>query len=545
MDVKCDLCDDDVDIKWKCIECNEWLCHRCKSIHSKSRASRGHKIASLMETDFHSLQKIGRYCIEHQKELYQMYCKNCDSLLCLTCVTEKHKTHEFVTLFHIVEVKKAEIDECLEKLKTMYLTELENSLTLLKHTRSEHSERVSMSVYDVKKQNQEIKKEVDSTKSSIIREIDQKASESTEKMSQMEDQMAKRVSLIQKRIKRCEERRKNQSPFNLIKLAAEMKEAVERYQDFSPTWDITIPKFVPGEILSSDIQNLYGKTVNEYVDNRTQKAKHKRSAGLHTNIKVLSEFNSFVRSYSIVTDSKAACMWIGRDQYLAQLDLNGRRKKWVNLDFDLYCIATTISGNLLVGSSNKIYKVLKEGFSAEFVTFELWFITDILVSEDDEILVCLRDIYIGKSGKVVRLSERGKQLQTIQYDKDGRVLFKWPEYLTKAQNGDIWVSDTKDNCVVVSSAEGDLKFRYFGFEDILMNQKFQPRGLLTNRYNQILIADINNHAIHLVDNDGHFLQFLLTKHHRIDCPVALCQDNDETLWVVCNDGKIVNVRYLQ
>jgi hypothetical protein len=43
----CELCKTDINIQWKCVECNKFICDRCKNIHLNVQTSIQHQIIDI------------------------------------------------------------------------------------------------------------------------------------------------------------------------------------------------------------------------------------------------------------------------------------------------------------------------------------------------------------------------------------------------------------------------------------------------------------------------------------------------------------------
>ncbi|KAK3105932.1 hypothetical protein FSP39_008886 [Pinctada imbricata] len=59
---------------------------------------------------------------------------------------------------------------------------------------------------------------------------------------------------------------------------------------------------------------------------------------------------------------------------------------------------------------------------------------------------------------------------------------------------------------------------------------------------RILLTDLYNHAVHLLREDGHFLQYVLTKQSPLWGPQCLGLHGD-TLWVGCEKGVVRVSKY--
>nr|XP_022289264.1 uncharacterized protein LOC111101188 [Crassostrea virginica] len=113
------------------------------------------------------------------------------------------------------------------------------------------------------------------------------------------------------------------------------------------------------------------------------------------------------------------------------------------------------------------------------------------------------------TGKVMRYDNTGKYKQTIPHDDNTpHILYKYPRYITENNNGDVLVSDGFREAVVVTSGEGVHRFSYTGPPS---GSGLLPQGICTDVMSHILVSDYWTFTVQMLDRDGQFLSYVLTR----------------------------------
>ena len=81
-----------------CFQCEIFYCELCLICHNTLRDKKEHRTVSLKEfqkEDYAYVFKRPMICSRpgHQKEELKYYCKECETELCLACVTVDHAGH--------------------------------------------------------------------------------------------------------------------------------------------------------------------------------------------------------------------------------------------------------------------------------------------------------------------------------------------------------------------------------------------------------------------------------------------------------------------
>ncbi|XP_052692736.1 uncharacterized protein LOC128171011 [Crassostrea angulata] len=150
--------------------------------------------------------------------------------------------------------------------------------------------------------------------------------------------------------------------------------------------------------------------------------------------------------------------------------------------------------------------------------------------------------YRTETGKVTRYNQSGQLTQTKKKNNTtGQRLYRYPNYITENNNGDVVVSDS--SAVVVTECGGRHRFSYTGHPS---GSGLRPRGICTDPLSHILVCDYTTETVQMIDRDGQFLSHLLIRPSGIFRPWGLSYDvNTHRLWVgSASNNTVVIYRYI-
>nr|XP_022323782.1 uncharacterized protein LOC111124854 isoform X1 [Crassostrea virginica]XP_022323783.1 uncharacterized protein LOC111124854 isoform X1 [Crassostrea virginica]XP_022323784.1 uncharacterized protein LOC111124854 isoform X1 [Crassostrea virginica]XP_022323785.1 uncharacterized protein LOC111124854 isoform X1 [Crassostrea virginica]XP_022323786.1 uncharacterized protein LOC111124854 isoform X1 [Crassostrea virginica] len=173
-------------------------------------------------------------------------------------------------------------------------------------------------------------------------------------------------------------------------------------------------------------------------------------------------------------------------------------------------------------------------------------------SKGDLLVGMVSSISNPAKARIARYNELGVVKQSIYQSKEGRVLYRYPRYITENRNGDIVVSDVLRGRIVVTNYEGE--FRFFSPVE-------NPRGICTDRWSRILVVCRYSKDVLVLDKNGLFLIYLRieespgivrtafrnlqlmlfhTKGHDRKKLCLSYDDHKNVLWVGSNDSNTVS-----
>ena len=176
----CESCKSKVRVVSRCIECENYLCEKCLTVHKNWPAFSKHELLSLEELRKPENQSKGKAksrCTKtgHGKKQLDFFCSTCDELACLTCVLLDHlkPKHSCQPIDLAANFQK-------ETLKTT----------------SGNLQRKSDAVHDTLKKIKEASeileaftKKLENTTQALIVEVDRKHHEVNKKLSKQHDDM--------------------------------------------------------------------------------------------------------------------------------------------------------------------------------------------------------------------------------------------------------------------------------------------------------------------------------------------------------------------
>ncbi|KAK3745069.1 hypothetical protein QZH41_014546 [Actinostola sp. cb2023] len=101
-----------------CLDCNRSLCNECLNNHSVF--IKDHKVASLSDMkkeDLEAILRRERSCTTHCHQSIELFCQECDVLMCLLCLKDDHKNHTTMSLQEFTAFQKHCLSKNLEEIE--------------------------------------------------------------------------------------------------------------------------------------------------------------------------------------------------------------------------------------------------------------------------------------------------------------------------------------------------------------------------------------------------------------------------------------------
>uniref|UniRef100_K1QQ64 Tripartite motif-containing protein 2 n=1 Tax=Magallana gigas TaxID=29159 RepID=K1QQ64_MAGGI len=342
---------------------------------------------------------------------------------------------------------------------------------------------------------------------------------------------------------------------NDINIVSSYKSRNALFRKLPPKPSVTLPGFTPCKINKEHISQQFGSLSELF--NRTEEndytidvpgAEYSPQGRIFLDVpQIITEINTGYKNIFSVACLSDEDLWICG---------NGNVLKLYNLQRGLVRSYQTKSGLLIDGNAitsngdpvfidycGKTVNLVKNSQRHTIIKQKGWIPLSVCSTSSDNLLVVLASDDIKQETKVVRYSDSTEK-QSIQYNDKGKPLYSsggCPKCINENRNLDICVSDWIAPAVVVVNQAGKLRFTYNGPPFPTM-ESFDPQGITTDSQSRILIADCKNHYIHILDQDGQFLQFI--DNFDLLRPFGLCVDTNDNLFVgeSCT-GKLKKIQY--
>ena len=142
---------------------------------------------------------------------------------------------------------------------------------------------------------------------------------------------------------------------------------------------------------------------------------------------------------------------------------------------------------------------------------------------------------------MVRYSSTGTVLQEIQFDSQCQPLYQLAWYITENVNGDVIVTDLKRNVVVAVNRLGVFRYSYGG-----KKRTSELSTVATNSIGHVFVTDFRGDKIHMLDQYGKFLRYIMPHGEKIDHPRALCKlDDDELIVRECLSSLAKSIKFME
>lgn len=159
-----------------CLECEQYYCQNCKTLHQRQKISRNHQFYDASEVIPEGKSK----CPDHQEE-YNLMCNTCDIPVCTSCVTEKHNKHEFFKLVDIISKIRSKSED---NLRTK-INEGNRQVNMIRKEISSFEDSENSAIKSINKEGKKVKEMVDKCVAGMVVSVQEQCKQEKEKLTKL------------------------------------------------------------------------------------------------------------------------------------------------------------------------------------------------------------------------------------------------------------------------------------------------------------------------------------------------------------------------
>nr|XP_022293786.1 uncharacterized protein LOC111104232 [Crassostrea virginica] len=520
--IRCDLCETPVPPE-HCDICHIHLCEACVGKHLSDQ-TKDHYIVPF------KLRGITPKCTKHSTEVCKKLCTTCNIPVCPLCVaSSEHEQHNKEDILKLFETKRKLMQKDLQDLEKSIYPRYQEAATNILVQRADVNKRSQKLTTDLDKQGEALHTEIDTIIQGMKSDIDDMDAQYIAAIDRQEDAIIRTIPEITQAILDL----KRLLDTSDVCLVSEYTSRTEEFWSLPAQFQVTLPTFTPQEINREQIHQQIGSLSEPAI------------TFLLDEPRILTDIQTecrYLRSVSCLSDSE---LWNCGDynDILRLYNLQGELLRSVqtksgNVPED---IAVTRSGDLVYTDwMDRSINLMIGTPIKRLIKLRGWRPHGLCSTSSGDLLVTMESDD-NKQTKVVRYSGSIEK-QSIQW-VSGKPLYSSGgiKYLSENRNLDICVADSVAGAVVVVSAAGKLRFRYTG-PSSTPRESFHPDGITTDSRANILTSDYDNHRIHIIDQDGHFLHYI--HNCGLQGTRGLCVDSRDNLFVTEYwTGKVKKLQY--
>ncbi|XP_061179921.1 E3 ubiquitin-protein ligase TRIM71-like [Saccostrea echinata] len=535
----CSVCDSPSELF--CEVCKVRICKLCVTEHLKNK-SRKHNVVAYDERSGNK-----PYCHKHQNTESTYSCNKCAVCICDDCTNTSHVLHD-----------KVLIEELLERQTTKLMQNSIELKSVVKPAYLQKIENIKMKLSNAVKMYDAIDKDISICGEKLHREVDFAIESLRSEARKFKDdhltELEHEILVLETRLKDVEEALKRSedillSPGELLEYCPNMKPL----KTMPEMANFEMPIFTPGQahITKSGVGQLSSliKSACPSVEIKRKTPKKskklKRKATLEVSVAVGERY-----VYDVTCASESSVWMCGAgliyyDNNVRLIEKDGNNTETLECPMNPKYIALKSPGCVLFSDhTDNTVKLWSREVQMVFIKTEDWTPKGLVVTLSSDVIVCQykKTEAAAALSRVVRYDEKGSEIRKMEFDREKRI-FRNAVFVAENRNFDICVSDEDKHSVVVMDKLGKLQFVYKGNIKTGKYQSFNPRGISTDSQCNILVSDYLNYTIHVIDQHGSFLSYLLRK--EVKFPMGLSVDKNDKVWVgEYSNGTISVIEYL-
>ncbi|OWF43682.1 uncharacterized protein LOC110459382 [Mizuhopecten yessoensis] len=527
----CAFCESIQDIDWYCNDCQEALCSKCKDGHLRCKKTRNDEVVPIREANKLGEAVLPEVCKTHRGKACDLYCSDCNIVMCAMCFTEKHKQHTFKNIEEEIGSQKQYMRDQLKILKTK-LYHFDHDLSKRQGVSKSFKDSVDAVRETVQTQRLKLKAEVDSIADTILVELSSLIEEEEKSHNQYCQSHERKIEDINQLIRDVEQNTEQMSCTSLFELTGRLRTTIPLYNVATKSVLPRPPHFVAGKFDQYKLKNMVGYI---QVGGLKKEVDSKKIHQISTfRVPRMQQINSICP-----IDDYNAWMSVNASKELFKVNKFGKVIESVKLDFTPWCLTVTSTEELLItcnGGSPLIHKLSKDRHVAIFTDISPLMALSISVSDNDEVFVTTDTTTI----QVLNMS--GERIRQLSCRGDGRsIVCMTTGDIAITTGTSMYHCNNVYHCkeMIVINKTDQVIQNWSGELDIGPKlEKTRQCDIARDRYDRVFVPDYNTNQVYVFSGNERKAKCLLDKKHGVIHPLAVCVDRCGHVWIGCNNGTV-------
>ena len=461
-----------------CFQCCIFYCEKCLVGHNMMRDKKEHRVLAIIEfqdKDYEDVLKRPVFCSKegHQKEELKYYCKECETVLCQTCVTLDHGGHVLKLIDEEAKNKALEIKSILQTQREG----LDAKLKVIAQLDEDCAKMIQQSEIagrDVQRFADGLIKTIQAKMKNIITAVENQTKKSLESLKAKRSAIQQQINATESSLEEADKLLKRSTTAEVVQLKKSLQTI---FQGLNQTEPIVHDPSSLQTLVFVENQKTIDTVNGEELGFLCMEEGYRKKP---------SEFLAEGKGLKEGT--------VGRKAQFNLIIGNAKRKQWyderdrVTIEIKDEQERECVTQVKIDDNKNGIYKITY--FPKVQGKFKL------LVKVNGEHISCSPFTVILKPFQVKPVLSFGKQ-------GAGDGMFDYPLGVAVSEGNEIVVADQGNHRVQVFDSNGTF-LRSFGHEGENAGEFKSPIGISINKDRQIFVAE-RNHRIQIFSWEGRLL----------------------------------------
>ena len=237
--VKCGNCDQKTSVASYCFQCCIFYCEECLIGHNIMRDKKEHRVLAVKEfqdRDYEAVLKRPIFCSRqgHQKKKLKLFCKECETAVCQTCVMLDHKVHKLTLIEEEAANQRLEIKTVIET-QRHNLEEKMNVVAKLDEDYAKVIQQNETLKGDVQRFADGLIKTIQAKMQNVIDAIENQTKKSLERLTANRGEIQQQINVIESSLKEADKLLKRSTTTEVVQLKKTLQTIFQGVNETKPT----------------------------------------------------------------------------------------------------------------------------------------------------------------------------------------------------------------------------------------------------------------------------------------------------------------------